>query len=106
MQNDIRIIRFEHGQSGPFCCYQTDLLQIIGALHSPTGFASGINGRYQKPSHNTNDGYYHQNFDQRKTHGSRSNHDGDPLPRDSPENPEKTYFNNIIKIFVGGNNRD
>lgn len=34
---------------------QTDLLEIVGALHSPSCFTRGLNGRQKKPNEHSND---------------------------------------------------
>jgi hypothetical protein len=46
---------------------QTLLLQVVGALHAASSFASGLHGWQQQSNQNTDDGNHHQQFDQGET---------------------------------------
>jgi hypothetical protein len=45
---------------------QANLLEIIAATHSPSGFASCLHGRQQKPDQDANDGDNDQQLHQRE----------------------------------------
>jgi hypothetical protein len=46
---------------------QAVLLEIVSALHSPSGFASRLHGREKQRDQDPNDCNYHQQLDQRET---------------------------------------
>jgi len=46
---------------------QRELLEVVGALHSPCGFAGGLNGRQKKGDQNTDDRDDDEKFNKSKT---------------------------------------
>jgi hypothetical protein len=47
---------------------QTELLQVVLALHAPSRFARGLHRWEQQCNQDTDDRNYHQQFDERKGH--------------------------------------
>jgi hypothetical protein len=50
-----------------------DLMEIIRAATTPRRFAGGLNRRQQERDEHSNDGNYHQQFNQRKAGASATN---------------------------------